>query len=171
MERYNRIIEHPVFMKYIKELAALEQDRRFCRHGIEHLLAVARIGYICILENHLDIDKDIMYGAALLHDLGRVVQYHGNGDHHTESAKLAEGILADCGYKAEEIAVIRQAIVNHGKETITAVENSAKKQAVQQKELLSQILYNADKKSRNCFICDAYDECRWNKNKKNRGIV
>lgn len=164
MERYNRIIEHPVFVKYIKELAVLEQDRRFCRHGIEHLLAVARIGYICILENHLDIDRDIMYGAALLHDLGRVAQYHGNGEHHTESAKLAEGILTDCGYKAEEIAVIRQAIVNHRQETTITVEK-------QQKELLSQILYNADKKSRNCFICNAYDECRWSEDKKNRGIV
>lgn len=167
MERYNRIIEHPVFVNCMRELTVLEQERIFCRHGIEHLLAVARIGYIEILEKHLDISKDVMYGAALLHDLGRVAQYHGNGGHHVESAKLAEGILADCGYEAEEIAVIKGAILRHRRETAAAGGKSAQKQ----EELLSSLLYNADKKSRSCFICDAYEECNWDENKKNRGIV
>lgn len=148
----------------------LEQDRIYCRHGIDHLLAVARIGYIDILEKHLDIGRDIMYGAALLHDLGRVAQYHGNGGHHIESAKLAGQILADCGYGADEIAIIKGAIINHRQDNADAAGKSVEKQVTQQ-ELLSQLLYNADKKSRNCFICDAYEECNWDENKKNRGIV
>lgn len=170
MERYNRIIEHPVFVNCMKELAVLEQNRFFCGHGIDHLLGVARIGYIQILEKRLDIRKDVMYAAALLHDLGRVAQYRGEGEHHVESAKLAEQILPDCGYGAEEIAVIKGAIINHCQDTAAAAGKSAEKQTTQQ-ELLSQLLYNADKKSRNCFICDAYEECNWDENKKNRGIV
>lgn len=156
-ERYNRIIEHPAFVKIIKEIAELEQNRVFCGHGAEHLLAVARIGYIDILENQYDIPKDVMYGAALLHDIGRVGQYQGKGSHHVLGAALAKEILKDCGYGAEEISAICLAITAHG-------ENNAE-------ELLSQVLYRADKKSRNCFWCDAYDKCNWSENKKNRGIV
>lgn len=166
MERYNRIIEHPVFINCMKELTVLEQDRVFCRHDIEHLLAVARIGYIDILEKHLDIRKDVMYGAALLHDLGRVAQYHGNGDHHVESAKLAQEILADCGYGEEEISVMKGAIMEHRRKNKAVAEKCETQQ-----ELLSQLLYNADKESRCCFVCDVYKECNWDENKKNRGIV
>lgn len=156
-ERYNRIIEHPTFKKIMKELEDLERDRIFCRHGLEHLLAVARIGYIDILENHREVSKDIMYATALLHDLGRALQYKGQGDHHVVGAELAREVLKDCGYGEEEIRMICQAIAKHGEES--------------GEELLSQILYRADKKSRNCFLCAAYEECNWNENKKNRGIV
>lgn len=156
-ERYNRIIEHPVFTGIMRELEELEQDRIFCRHGLDHLLAVARIGYIDILENHREITKDVMYAAALLHDLGRVSQYKGRGSHHTAGAEIAVRVLEDCGYEKGEIQRICRAIAEHGKED--------------SEELLSQVLYRADKKSRNCFLCAAYEECNWNENKKNRGIV
>lgn len=159
-ERYNRIIEHPDFRERMKELEGLERDRIFCRHGIEHLLAVARIGYIDILENHLEIEKDVMYGAALLHDLGRTAQYKGQGGHHAAGAELAREVLEDCGYGEQEIRIICQAVAEHGEEGGEAGE-----------ALLPRILYRADKQSRNCFMCDAYKECNWNENKKNRGIV
>lgn len=156
-ERYNRIIEHPVFKEIIKELEDLEQDRIFCGHGLEHLLAVARIGYIDILENHWEIPKDVMYGAALLHDIGRAAQYKGRGDHHETGASLAGEVLRDCDYEENEIADICRAIAEHGDG--------------RGEELLSQILYRADKKSRNCFLCNASKLCDWDENKKNRGIV
>lgn len=156
-ERYNRIIKHPVFTGIMKELETLEQDRIFCGHGPEHLLAVARIGYIDILENHREIEKDVMYAAALLHDFGRASQYKGEGDHHDLGTGPARVILKDCGYEEGEIREICRAIAEHGREDGEGV--------------LSRILYRADKKSRNCFCCAAYAECDWNENKKNRGIV
>lgn len=156
-ERYNRIIEHTVFNSIMEEIEELEQDRIFCGHGTEHLLSVARIGYIDILENNYDIPKDVMYGAALLHDIGRAGQYRGEGSHHALGAKLAREILKDCGYEKDEIDAICTAISEHG-------ENNGQ-------ALLSQVLYRADKKSRNCFWCGAYEDCNWNENKKNRGIV
>lgn len=156
-ERYNRIIEHPDFNRIIKEIETFEENRIFCGHGTEHLLSVAHIGYIDILENHYDIPKDVMYGAALLHDIGRAGQYRGEGSHHVLGAEIAKKILRDCGYEEDEISAICLAIAAHGEDNTD--------------ELLSQVLYRADKKSRNCFLCAAYDECNWNENKKNRGIV
>ena len=66
MERVNRICEHPVWKWHMERLAEYEKDRIFCRHGMEHLLDVARIAYIENLENNRGISKEIIYGAALL---------------------------------------------------------------------------------------------------------
>ena len=46
-----------------------EKERIFCRHGMEHLLDVARIAYITNLEEGLGIEKDVIYAAGLLHDV------------------------------------------------------------------------------------------------------
>ncbi len=43
----------------------------YCRHGLEHLLDVARISYIQVLEDGLDYDENVLYAAALLHDIGK----------------------------------------------------------------------------------------------------
>ena len=39
----------------------LEQQRIFCRHGLEHLLDVARIAWILTMEDQLPLDKEIVY--------------------------------------------------------------------------------------------------------------
>ena len=75
MERVNKICGHPVWKWHMERLAEYEKDRIFCRHGIEHLLDVARIAYIENLEKNSGISKEIIYGAALLHDIGRYLQY------------------------------------------------------------------------------------------------
>ncbi|MCD7929143.1 MAG: hypothetical protein LUF86_03175 [Clostridiales bacterium] len=46
MERVNQILRHPLFREKLTEIDRLEQERIFCRHGLEHLLAVARLSYI-----------------------------------------------------------------------------------------------------------------------------
>ena len=60
-----------------------ELNRKFCCHNIEHSLDVARIGYIMILEQNLNIDKELFYAAALLHDAGRY-----SGTPHNESGAI-----------------------------------------------------------------------------------
>ena len=75
MERVNKICGHPVWKWHMERLAEYEKDRIFCRHGVEHLLDVARIAYIENLEKNSGLSKEIIYGAALLHDIGRYLQY------------------------------------------------------------------------------------------------
>ena len=41
-ERYNRIVRNEEFNRLLDEIEALEADRIYCRHGLEHLLDVAR---------------------------------------------------------------------------------------------------------------------------------
>ena len=152
-DRYNRIIRNEEFNRLLDEIEALEADRIYCRHGLEHLLDVARISYIQVLEDGLDYDKSILYAAALLHDIGRAAEYRGAGSHDEAGAVIAEGILRDCGYTESEIRLIQEAIRGHGEEGGTG---------------LGALLHRSDKASRMCFRCKAADTCKWKV--KNEGI-
>ena len=77
----------------MSDLAKKEEDRIFCIHDIEHCLDVARISYILAFENGIKIDKEIVYGAALLHDIGRAISVE---NHEIESVKTAREILKKC---------------------------------------------------------------------------
>ena len=55
MNKVNEIINNKLFIDKIQKLKLIEKDRIFCKHGIEHLLDVARIAYIKNLE---EIFKD-----------------------------------------------------------------------------------------------------------------
>ncbi len=158
--RFEKILKHPVFLKTISEIKTAEENRFFCRHNIEHLIDVARISYIICLEKKLDISKDIIYATALLHDIGRYEEYKNNKPHDKIGAKIAEHILHDCNYNEQEIAQISDAIKYHRHKSSDEIgENS----------LIALISYS-DKLSRNCFCCEAYNECNWKSDKKNNTL-
>ena len=159
MERVNRILRHPDFIRLQEELDRLEADRRFCRHGMQHLIDTARLAYLFALESSADLPKDVIYAAALLHDIGRAEQYRNGTPHDVAGCAAAEPILAECGFAEEERDMILTAIGSHRKE-------KSKKKAMA-KEALAAILYYADKKSRICFLCNSEAECNWAKEKKN----
>lgn len=153
MERCNKIYTHPLFQKRLNEISTAEINRKFCLHNTEHALDVARIGYILILESNLDIPKELFYAAALLHDIGRYT-----GIPHNESgAETARLILPECDFTKEETSLICNAIKGHRTNS-----NS---------DVFSEILYEADKKSRMCFMCNAQEECYWENEKKNLDIT
>ena len=159
MKRINQILEHPVYQQKQKRIDELEEDRLFCKHGVDHALDVARILYILVLENQASYQKDVVYAAALLHDLGRCDQYEKGIPHHEASAKIAEPILKDCGYQEEEIIWIVDAIRSHEFSESTD-ENS-----------LKELLFRADKLSRNCFDCKVEKDCYWDIEQKNQTIL
>ncbi|MBQ5558865.1 MAG: HD domain-containing protein [Lachnospiraceae bacterium] len=158
MERYHQILTHPLFQETMEELGKLEKERKFCNHTLEHFCDVARIMYIFSLEEQSELSQDMIYATALLHDLGRVAQYKYGEPHHEAGKKVAEPILKDCGYDAEEIGQILGAIGCHRKE-------------IEEADELSLYLYRADKLSRNCFACKAVDECYWPEEKRNHTIT
>lgn len=80
----------------------LEADRRFCRHGMQHLIDTARLAYLFALESSADLPKDVIYAAALLHDIGRAEQYRNGTPHDVAGCAAAEPILAECGFAEEE---------------------------------------------------------------------
>ena len=154
MERYQKIVKHKKFQQCMEEIKKEEEQRIFCHHNREHLLSVARIAYIMVLEENIAISRDLVYATAYLHDIGKGKQYKKGIPHEIESAILAEGILLDCGYSPEEIQCIVSAILRHRvyKDSNTEFEK---------------IIYRADKLSRPCDQCLASDECNWPLEKKN----
>ncbi len=157
MNRINCIIKHTLFQSTLTEIELLEQDRVFCLHDLEHYLSVARIMYILTLERGLNLQKDIIYATALLHDIGRAAQYKSSTPHALESATLAQSILKDCSYTSNEIDAILQAILSHNKK--------------EQLSVLASVLEEADTLSRNCYHCKAYNECYWAEERKNKGVI
>lgn len=158
MSRIDEILKHDLFLYHLRENMAAEADRSFCRHDMAHFLDVARIGMIMNLEEHLAIPKDWVYAAALLHDMGKHIQYAEGKPHELISARIAPEILKKCGYSDEETTVIVDAILNHRDKNIESEPN------------LKGVLYRADKASRACFACEVEAECRWKGSKKNLEI-
>lgn len=158
MERIDRILEHKKYRNYLGLNQKEEQDRIFCRHDLAHFLDVARIGWILVMEESLPIKKEIVYAAALLHDIGRHIQYREGYPHEKASAGLAPEILMECGFDQKETDEIIEAIKKHRDKNVEDEKN------------LNGILYRADKASRACFICDAEKLCDWKEKKKNGKI-
>lgn len=157
MKRVQAVWEHPLYQQNLKDLTRLEADRVFCRHTPEHFLDVARLAYIFALERKLNCSRELIYCTALLHDIGRAEQYITGTPHDEAGVRIAETILSDLDFSSEEKEAILSAIEEHrssGKET----------------SILSQLIYEADKKSRNCFLCEAEPQCYWSPQKKNMTI-
>ncbi len=198
MERVHKIWEHPLYREQFQNLQLAESERRFCRHTLEHFLDVARLAYISSLENDVGLPKEIIYAAALLHDIGRYAQITRGISHEKAGAELAGRIMADCGFLPEEISAVQEAILNHRNtgdaamsEQISTVQEpilnhrntgdaamleqisagGRKDQAHFASSDLSALLYRADKQSRCCFACPAAGECNWSQEKRNLQIT
>ncbi len=159
MERVNQILQSESYQRYLKKNEEAEMGRIFCHHDMRHFLDVARIAMLLNLEEYYGIEKELVYAAALLHDIGRWQQYEDGTPHEKASAMLAPGILVKCGFNEKESEVIVRAISLH--------RNSE----VKDNKDLNGLLYRADKLSRACFACEAEKECNWKGEKKNRCLV
>ena len=151
MDKIGRIIDHPDFKSYLNKNFHLEKKRIFCTHGFDHLLAVARLTYLLLLEKgEKPAMKELAYAAGLLHDIGRWREYTGSGDHALISAELARPILEAAGFGPAEIKLIVKAIGEHRKNC----------RPEGKRHPLSRALQEADHYSRLCFQCPAKRECR-----------
>jgi uncharacterized protein len=149
--RVERILQNPSYLEYLCQNEVAEQERIFCGHSFDHLLAVARLTYIFLLEDgNPYITREMAYAAALLHDIGRWQEYSSGLDHAEVSAELAGPILAAAGFDRGEKVLITKAICQHRLDEATAVHHSP----------LSQALKKADRYSRLCFSCEARNQCR-----------
>lgn len=176
MERINRIIKHELYLEYVKRIKAYEQDRIFCKHDMIHFLDVCRLAEILWLNDRIleieenaqkifkvneekeAVSRELIYASGLLHDIGRWQEYESGVRHEIASAGLAPEILRDCGFTEEEIEKIVFAISNH------------RNKEMKDKKSLAGFIYQADKKSRPCYSCEAERECDWPAAKKNLEI-
>lgn len=159
MERVDRIFNNDLYREHLKKIEYLERDRVYCRHDVVHFLDVARIALIIAADENIQVKKDMVYAAALLHDIGRDVQYETGTKHEEAGADIAPGILKESGYSDEETDTIVNAIREHGNESIMKQRN------------LTGLLYRADKLSRKCYYCNATDTCHKAEYKRNSRII
>ncbi len=134
-------------------------------------------------------EKETVYLAALLHDLGRIQEYEEGIPHQQAGAKLARQLLCRIGYPKEKLELVVEAIEGHrdggmrlwaagadresraaGADEESRAVDEPGKNAARRAESLRQLLFWADKKSRNCFYCGARPECKWEPEKRNEGI-
>lgn len=147
MDRLNRIIGNETYVKHLHNIEELEKERIFCRHTMEHFLNVARIATILAIDEGAEIDRELIYAAGLLHDIGRDEQYENGVPHEIASARLAEAIMKEAGYDENMTQGVIRAILSHRDK-----DND-------ESDMLSSVIKRADKLSRQCFWCSAADKC------------
>ncbi len=160
LSRVQKIISHRLFVTNLESLNDLEAERIWCHHDIEHLLSVARIMWIDNLEQKKGYLKDVIYATGLLHDIGRALEYQEGETHEIAGVRVAEKILNDAGFTQNEQETILEAIGKHRMPPKAGQLNS-----------LSDLLYRADKISRNCYFCKAADTCSWEDKKRTYGVI
>ena len=156
MNNIDAIMSNKLYKESLEKLSEYERDREFCNHTIEHFIDVSRIAYIMVLEEDLKVSKEVIYAIGLLHDIGRVRQYEEGIHHDIASVEMSREILKETNFTEYEIDTILNGIANHRKESDNKLE---------------EIIYKADKISRQCFNCKAEKECYWSSEKKNFKIT
>lgn len=155
MERANRILKNHTYCACLRQIDELEAERIFCGHDMTHFLDVARLACLFNFEENFKVEKERIYAAALLHDIGRHIQYREGIPHQKAGLPIAEEILKECGFDEAERADILEAIGRHRDVT------------VKDEPTLAGLIYRADKASRACFGCRVEKECNWSDEKKN----
>ncbi len=147
MERIEKILKDKQFKKYIQKNSIIEKDRKFCSHDLNHLISVARIAYLIVLEKEENWEKDVVYAAGLLHDIGRWEEYETGKDHALASAQLSVDILIKTGFNEKEREEIVRAVEEHRGKNRSSLSS------------LGKTLHQADMLSRLCWQCEARGEC------------
>lgn len=158
MEYVRRLIQETDYLKQMEQLEELETKRIFCRHGLNHVLDVARIAWVQVLEEKLPYEKEDIYLTALLHDMGRILEYREGIPHHEAGQKMAEVFLEQIGYPKEK-----------GMQILTAIGEHRNKNKLNDDFI--NVINRADTISRNCFFCKASGECKWSEERKNKTII
>lgn len=166
MKRVDSILKDPVYAEYINHNMMAAKDDPFCKHDLAHMVDVARIAYILILE-HQDLEyfikdadlsgreaaKEVIYATGLLHDIGKWKEYEEGDDHAAYGARLARELLIRAGFDENEIRIIARAIYEH-------------RNISREMSFLGERMHRADNLSRACSQCEAKGDCCKYQNKE-----
>ena len=102
----------------IPDSALAEQATRLVRelsprflfnHGVRVFMFAEAIGR----HNDLTFDREVVYLAAVMHDLGLVAQFNGTGSFEVEGAGVARRFLVDRGISERRADLVHEAIALH----------------------------------------------------------
>lgn len=82
--------------------------------GIAHSERDYNLAIRLASQEKLTVDKDVLFAAAFLHDIGAIEPFRINGvDHATRSAEIMEPLLKSYGLSDAMISNVREAILAH----------------------------------------------------------
>ncbi len=159
MKRVELLLKDALYIEYLKRNSDEENTAKYCQHGLNHHIDVARIAYILVLE-HNDLNyfvkdsgvsgklaaKECIYAAGLLHDIGKWQEYRTGTDHASYGAKLAREILPRAFFNPVEIDMICRAIYEH-------------RNISRDMSFLGERIHRADNLSRICGQCEDRNDC------------
>lgn len=159
MKRIELLLNDKQYGEYIKYNSDEENGIKYCRHGLQHHIDVARIAYILVLE-HNDLNyfareaglndklaaKEIIYAAGLLHDIAKWKEIQDGVEHAAYGARLARDILPRAFFNAGEVDQICRAIYEH-------------RNISRDMSFLGERLHRADNLSRICGQCEERSSC------------
>ncbi|WP_439476156.1 HD domain-containing protein [Brevundimonas sp.] len=94
-----------------------EQANTHLRHpswGVRHSERNYVLGMTLAEAEGLNVDADVLFAAAFLHDWGGIEPFASRGvDHAVRSVELAEPFLTDAGFPMEKFPAVRAAILGH----------------------------------------------------------
>lgn len=147
MDIIKEIINHPLYRDSLNRIKKLEEKRIYCKHDLDHFFSVSRLAYIYVLENNIDIKKEDIYIAGLIHDIGRWKEYETGVCHALASSDIGEIIIENIDISSDRKEKILNSIKRHRSKNKLVTE-------------LDKAIYYGDKSSRKCFDCDAYNTCK-----------
>lgn len=170
MPRVRAIWESPAFRDALASIDGAERDREFCGHGVAHLVDVARVAWILNLERDLGLDREVVYAAALLHDVGRAAQYATGEPHDAAGERMAAEMLdalpGELAFPASDREAILAAVRGHRGDARRVFGGAGEPAPAS----LASIIREADGRSRPCYACPAREACYWPDERKNLSI-
>jgi Predicted HD superfamily hydrolase len=159
LKRIELLLNDKQYNEYLKANTDEEKGIKYCQHGLQHHMDVARIAYILVLE-HNDLGyfakeagldsklaaKETIYASGLLHDIAKWQEVQDGVDHAASGARLARDILPRAFFNANEIGLICKAIYEH-------------RNISQNMSFLGERVHRADNLSRVCSQCEERSNC------------
>ncbi len=115
---YAQPVEWRVSDMPVPDSAVAEQATRLVRelsprflfnHGVRVFMFAEAIGR----HTHVKFDREVVYLAAVMHDLGLLAQFNGTGSFEVEGAGVARRFLVDRGFAERRADLVHEAIALH----------------------------------------------------------
>lgn len=143
-------------------LCALEANRVFCGHDLNHFQEVSRIARIINRENNLGIDDDVIDLCAYLHDMGRIREYNEGVNHHDAAYEYGRNMMENLDIPENVMEEVLSGI-RHSRHRFDAKERFDNRHELKN---LDDIISFADHFSRKCFDCEAAGDCKWSQGER-----
>ena len=97
-----------------KVFAYAQAEVQHCAWGLAHSERDYQGALVLADKEKLDLDRDVLFATAFLHDVGGIGSHQSPGvDHAVRSAQIAEPLLKEYGFPMEKFPLVKDMILGH----------------------------------------------------------